>query len=79
VKLRSSFPAMLSSLDEGLHDGAIANISITADRESYLDFSHPIFEGGIGVLLLDDVSGGSFVGTVAKFFLEEFYSSQTYF
>jgi polar amino acid transport system substrate-binding protein len=54
-----SFPAMLSSLDEGLHDGAVANISITADRESYLDFSHRIFEGGIGVLLLDEGSSGS--------------------
>jgi polar amino acid transport system substrate-binding protein len=59
-----SFPAMLSSLDEGLHDGAVANISITADRESYLDFSHPIFEGGIGVLLLDEDNGGSFISAL---------------
>ncbi len=59
-----SFPAMLSSIDEGLHDGAVANISITADRESYLDFSHPIFEGGIGVLLLDEDSGGSFISAL---------------
>lgn len=48
-----SFPAMLSSVEVGLHDGAVANISITADRESTLDFSQPIFESGIGVLLPD--------------------------
>lgn len=49
-----SFPEMLSALEEGLHDGAIANISITADREKTFDFTQPIFEGGIGVLLLSD-------------------------
>lgn len=49
-----SFPAMLSALEEGLHDGAVANISITADRERLLDFTQPIFESGIGVLLLAD-------------------------
>jgi polar amino acid transport system substrate-binding protein len=59
-----SFPAMLSSLDEGLHDCAVVNISISSDCESYLDFSHPIFEGGFGVLFLDKGSSG---GTVAKF------------
>lgn len=59
-----SFPAMLSSLDEGLHDGAVANISITAERESFLDFSQPIFESGIGVLLLDDQGGVSFMSAL---------------
>lgn len=49
-----SFPEMLSALEEGVHDGAIANISITAERERTFDFSQPIFEGGIGVLLLSE-------------------------
>ncbi|MGJ8610171.1 MAG: transporter substrate-binding domain-containing protein [Octadecabacter sp.] len=58
------FPEMLSSIDEGLHDGAIANISITAERERFLDFSQPIFEGGIGVLLVDDNGSGSFLSAL---------------
>lgn len=58
------FPAMLAALDSGEHDGAVANISITADRELTLDFTHPIFDGGIGVLLLDDDSGGSFLSAL---------------
>lgn len=50
-KFYDSFAAMLSSVEVGIHDGAIANISITSDRESVMDFSQPIFESGIGILL----------------------------
>lgn len=67
-----SFPEMLSSLEEGLHDGAVANISITSDRELLFDFSHPIYEGGIGVLLLDTQTGGSFFS--ALFTLDILYA-----
>ncbi|MCF2905893.1 transporter substrate-binding domain-containing protein [Octadecabacter sp. CECT 8868] len=59
-----SFPDMLSSVQNGERDAAVANISITADRELLMDFSHPIFEGGIGVLLRDDNSGGSFLSAL---------------
>ncbi len=57
-KFYDSFPAMLSAVSVGIHDGGVANISITADRESQMDFSQPIFESGIGVLLPED-SGGN--------------------
>jgi len=56
-KFYDSFPAMLSAVEVGLHDGAVANISITADREKRFDFSQPIFESGIGILLLEDSQG----------------------
>lgn len=49
-----TFAAMLSAVEEGLHDGAIANISVTAERERVFDFSQPIFESGIGVLLAEN-------------------------
>lgn len=52
-----SFPAMLSAVEVGIHDGAVANISITAARENLMDFSQPIFESGIGVLLLEEQNG----------------------
>ena len=50
-KFYDSFPAMLSSVEVGIHDAAAANISITASREGKMDFSQPIFESGIGILL----------------------------
>lgn len=59
-----NFPEMLSALEEGLHDGAVANISITADRERVLDFSQPIFEGGIGVLLLSEAGGNPILSAI---------------
>lgn len=52
-----NFSTMLSAVEEGQHDGAVANISITADRERIFDFTQPIFEGGVGVLLREDAGG----------------------
>jgi len=46
-----SFSDMLSAVEDGVNDGAVANISITSAREATMDFSQPIFESGIGVLL----------------------------
>ena len=59
-----NFPEMLSALEEGFHDGAVANISITADRERVLDFTQPIFEGGIGVLLLAETGGNPILSAI---------------
>ncbi len=56
-KYYNSFPAMLSATEVGIHDGAVANISITAARERVMDFSQPIFESGIGVLLPETKGG----------------------
>lgn len=48
---KDSFGDMLDSVAAADVDGAIANISITASRESVMDFSQPIFESGIQILL----------------------------
>lgn len=48
---QDSFGDMLSSVENSVVDGAIANISITAQREAIMDFSQPIFESGIQILL----------------------------
>ena len=45
------FGDMLGSVRAERVDGAIANISITADRERAMDFSQPIFGSGIQILL----------------------------
>jgi len=54
----SSFPEMLAMVEDGKVDLAIANISITSKREMVLDFSHPIFDAGLQVMVPEQ--GGSF-------------------
>ncbi len=45
------FGDMLEMVQNGQADAAIANISITADRESKMDFSQPIFESGLQIMV----------------------------
>ena len=59
-----SFPEMLAVVESGEFDAAIANISITAAREQVLDFTQPIFESGIGVLLAEESKGNSVLSAV---------------
>lgn len=47
----SDFSTMLSSVEEAAVDGAVANISITSERESVMDFSRPIFESGLQIMV----------------------------
>lgn len=49
--LASSFGDMLQSVADAKADGAIANITITSEREKILDFSQPMFDSGIQVLV----------------------------
>ena len=49
--LQDSFKTMLQQVRDGKVAAAIANISITSDREAQLDFSHPIFDSGLQILL----------------------------
>lgn len=46
-----TFPDMLGRVINGDADGAIANISITAEREVVLDFSLPIYESGLQIMV----------------------------
>jgi polar amino acid transport system substrate-binding protein len=52
-----SFSEMLELVRRGEVDAAAANISITADRESTMDFSQPIFESGLSILIPAESSG----------------------
>ncbi|UYV37876.1 transporter substrate-binding domain-containing protein [Rhodobacteraceae bacterium D3-12] len=51
------FSDMFAALGSGDVDGAIANISITASREAIMDFTHPIFDAGLQIMVPRD-SGG---------------------
>ncbi len=46
-----SFKDMLDQVRERQADLAVANISITAEREQYLDFSLPIYDSGLKILI----------------------------
>ncbi len=45
------FGDMLNAVQDGTSDLAIANISITAARETVMDFSQPIFESGLQIMV----------------------------
>ena len=52
------FADMLRAVTDGEADLAIANISITAERETRMDFSQPIFESGLRIMVPGDQAGG---------------------
>ena len=58
---KANFAEMLGAVQDGSADGAIANISITADRERVMDFTQPIFDSGIQVMMPRGESGVSAV------------------
>ncbi len=49
--------AMLDGVREGAGDIGIAAITITAERETWLDFSHPYFRSGLQVLVRRENAG----------------------
>lgn len=48
---QESFGDMFSKVMASKVDGAIANISITTEREREMDFSQPIFGSGIKIMI----------------------------
>jgi len=50
-RFEGSFPDMLDPVENGMVDGAVANISITSEREAVMDFSQPIFESGLQIMV----------------------------
>jgi len=59
IAYAGSFPDMLDAIEVGEADVAIANISITAAREQRMDFTHPIFESGLQIMVPKDGANGS--------------------
>ncbi|MBV1868008.1 MAG: transporter substrate-binding domain-containing protein [Marinosulfonomonas sp.] len=53
-----SFSEMLDRVRNGQVDAAVANISITAIRETEMDFSQPIFESGLQIMVQQNESAG---------------------
>lgn len=53
------FSQLLDGVANGDADGAVANISITSEREALLDFSRPIFDSGLKILVSGASTGAS--------------------
>ncbi len=60
----NSFATMLEKVQSGAVDGAIANISITAQRESKMDFTQPIFDSGLQIMLPYENATSSIFGAL---------------
>lgn len=59
IQRAEQFGDMLDMVARGGADAAIANISITAAREADFDFSQPIFESGLQIMVHGDASSPS--------------------
>lgn len=59
IQRADQFGEMLDMVARGEADAAIANISITAAREEAFDFTQPIFESGLQIMVHGDASGAS--------------------
>ncbi len=59
VQRVEKFGDMLDLVAQGEADAAIANISITSAREEAFDFSQPIFESGLQIMVHGDASKAS--------------------
>ena len=64
-----SFQDMLGAVQSVQVDGAIANISITAERERLMDFSQPIFDSGVQVMMPS--SGSATSGILSALFTRQ--------
>lgn len=54
IQRQDGFAAMLYGVPGGQADVAAANISITAVREETMDFSQPIFESGLSIMVSNE-------------------------
>lgn len=59
-----TFPQMLQAVVERKADIAIANITITAAREATMDFSQPMFDAGLRVMVVDEGRSVTLIGAL---------------
>lgn len=63
-EVETSFRDMLKRVADGKVDAAIANITITSEREKVLDFSQPMFDAGIQVMVRSSGGTGGLFGAI---------------
>jgi len=62
------FADMLNAVANNAVDMAVANISVTADREKLMDFSQPIYASGLQIITTNKTGGVSFLTIILWFF-----------
>ncbi len=67
LQVTESIGELLKSVEEGVADIAIAGISITAEREEEVDFSHSYFDAGLQILVLK-TSDSSFLSAIRSLY-----------
>lgn len=68
-----SVSEMLTAVEQGQIDLALGAISVTADRERRLDFSQPMYRGGLGILTRSEPGG--WLVTLQSLFSWKFFSA----
>jgi polar amino acid transport system substrate-binding protein len=66
-----SLKDMLTGLEKGEYDAAVAALTITADRESKMDFTHPFHSSGLGIAVASD-SKSSVLSILLPIFSQRF-------
>lgn len=66
------FPDLLPGVVDGSLDVAVAAITVTAEREKILDFSHPFYTTGLGIAVAYEAGGGAWLNVAERFFSLEF-------
>ena len=59
MTVNPSVKDLLAAVKANRADVGIAAISITSERESVFDFSHPMFDSGLQILVRDQTGGGN--------------------
>ncbi len=67
-----SIEAMFDGLQDGSLDVAAAALTITADRERRVDFSHPFIQVGLGIAV-EDRAGSAWFAAVRSIFAGDFW------
>jgi polar amino acid transport system substrate-binding protein len=60
-------PSLLSDVEQGKATCGLAGVSITADREKYLDFSYNYYESGLQIMIQQQDQATSFQDAIVSF------------
>ncbi len=69
----SSLQVLLESVEATNVDVGVAGITITAERESKLDFTHPFFESGLQIMVNTEGGGEDTWGVISAFLSAKFF------
>lgn len=70
-----SLDGLIEKVGNGQLAAAIAAISLTSERESVVDFSHPYYSTGLGIAVVDSGGGLNWYAALQSFFSWQFLSA----